>query len=79
MSFRLMPSPSSSFPFPHLDHKRQKGIGRPVYPCPYPCLAAGEEGGQERRDSAISQDSLLRKGPQRWIPVVPMQHATEER
>lgn len=27
-------------------------------------------GGQERHDSAISQDSLLRKGPQRWIPLV---------
>lgn len=30
MSFRLIPSPSSSFPFPHLDQKRQKGIERMV-------------------------------------------------
>lgn len=28
MSFRLIPSPSSCFPFPHLDHKRQNGIER---------------------------------------------------
>lgn len=34
--------------------------------------------GCRRCDSAISQDSLLRKGPQRWIPLVLMQHSTEE-
>lgn len=33
MSFRLMPSPSSSFPLPHLDQKRQKGIGKMAHSC----------------------------------------------
>ena len=35
VSFRLIPSPSSSFPFPHLYQKRHKGIERMVlYPVP---------------------------------------------
>lgn len=33
MSFRLIPSPSSSFPFPHLDQKRQKGVQRSAHLC----------------------------------------------
>lgn len=31
MSFRLIPSPSSSFPFPHLGQKRHKGIERAAH------------------------------------------------
>ena len=32
MSFRLIPSPSSSFPFPHLGQKRRKDAEREEHP-----------------------------------------------
>lgn len=59
MSFRLMPSPSSSFPLPHLDHRRQEGVGSTVYPHPYPCLAAGEEGRSEEGRSWLCYPSRV--------------------
>lgn len=36
MSFRLIPSPSSSFPFPHLDQKRKKSIKKSAHSCILP-------------------------------------------
>lgn len=76
MSFRLIPSPSSSFPFPHLDQKRHNGIERMAYSC----ISAQQVGraGVIRRHQACSPLSLQnrpvrtwRKQPWRRLPSSP--------
>lgn len=60
MSFRLIPSPSSSFPFPHLDHKRQNHIERIVHQALVPDWLQERRAGQERCGPALSHSAKER-------------------
>lgn len=66
MSFRLIPSPSSSFPFPHLDQKRHKGIERMVNSC-----VLSRPGKQEEQVNQVTPGPALPQGLQPVPPRVP--------
>lgn len=68
MSFRLIPSPSSCFPFPHLDHKTQKSIermahqalGRMPYQALVPAWMQGRRAGLERCGPVLTHSAKER-------------------
>lgn len=68
MSFRLIPSPSSCFPFPHLDHKRQNGtermahqsLGRTSYQALVPDWPQERRAGLERCGPALTHSAKER-------------------
>lgn len=59
MSFKLIPS-SSSFPFPHLDHKRQNSTERRAHWALVPAWLQERRAGQERCGPAVSHSAQER-------------------
>lgn len=73
MSFRLMLSPSSSFPFPHLNQKRQKGTEKLAGLCilSRPGKQKEQTPGPASRRPAGLVSPIPRKQPWRSMPSFP--------
>lgn len=73
MSFRLMLSPSSSFPFPHLNQKRQKGTEKLAGLCilSRPGKQKEQTPGPASRGPAGLVSPIPRKQPWRSMPSFP--------
>lgn len=77
MSFRLIPSPSSSFPFPHLGPQKTECIGRMAHQALVPAWLQERGAGQERCGPALSHSA--KEMALGWTSVALLQHTSEGR